>query len=79
MMRDKDNQLLQELVEQQSVLIDTMPIQMWFLSGERTPGFDTILKVRGVLGLKLHAEAIPVAGAKSQDAASVAGEKACRP
>jgi probable addiction module antidote protein len=26
------------------------------LSGERTPGFDTILKVVGALGLKLHAE-----------------------
>jgi probable addiction module antidote protein len=30
------------------------------LSGERTPGFDTILKVVGALGLKLHAEAIHV-------------------
>jgi probable addiction module antidote protein len=28
------------------------------LSGERIPGFDTILKVLGALGLKLHAEAI---------------------
>lgn len=28
------------------------------LSGERTPGFDTILKVIGALGIKLHAEAI---------------------
>jgi len=28
------------------------------LSGERTPGFDTILKVIGVLGLRLHAEAV---------------------
>ena len=27
------------------------------LSGERTPAFDTILKVVGALGLKLHAEA----------------------
>ena len=27
------------------------------LSGERTPGFDTILKVVDALGLKLHAEA----------------------
>lgn len=26
------------------------------LSGERTPGFDTILKVIQALGLKLHAE-----------------------
>ena len=28
------------------------------LSGDRTPGFDTILKVMGALGLKLHAEAV---------------------
>jgi probable addiction module antidote protein len=28
------------------------------LSGERTPGFDTILKVVDALGLKLHAEAM---------------------
>ena len=27
------------------------------LSGERKPAFDTILKVIGALGLKLHAEA----------------------
>ncbi len=27
------------------------------LSGERTPGFDTILKVTRALGLELHAEA----------------------
>ncbi|MBN1974010.1 MAG: putative addiction module antidote protein [Sedimentisphaerales bacterium] len=27
------------------------------LSGDRTPGFDTILKVISALGLKLHAEA----------------------
>jgi probable addiction module antidote protein len=27
------------------------------LSGERSPGFDTILKVLHALGLKLHAEA----------------------
>ena len=27
------------------------------LSGERTPGFDTILKVVDALGMKLHAEA----------------------
>lgn len=30
------------------------------LFGERTPGFDTILKVVGALGLKLHAEAVQV-------------------
>jgi probable addiction module antidote protein len=28
------------------------------LSGERSPGFDTILKVIQALGLKLHAEAV---------------------
>jgi probable addiction module antidote protein len=28
------------------------------LSGERSPGFDTILKVIGALGLSLHAEVI---------------------
>jgi len=28
------------------------------LSGERTPNFDTILKVVGALGLKLHAEPV---------------------
>ena len=28
------------------------------LSGDRAPGFDTILKVIGALGLKLHAEAV---------------------
>jgi probable addiction module antidote protein len=27
------------------------------LSGERSPGFDTVLKVMGALGLKLRAEA----------------------
>jgi probable addiction module antidote protein len=31
------------------------------LSGERTPGFDTILKVIKALGLKLHAEATTLA------------------
>jgi probable addiction module antidote protein len=29
------------------------------LSGDRTPGFDTILKVVDALGLELHAEAKP--------------------
>ena len=28
------------------------------LSGERTPDFDTVLKVIGALGLRLHAEAV---------------------
>jgi probable addiction module antidote protein len=31
------------------------------LSGERSPNFETILKVVGALGIKLHAEAVPVA------------------
>ena len=30
------------------------------LSGDRTPSFDTILKVVNALGLKLHAEAVGV-------------------
>ena len=29
------------------------------LSGERSPDFNTILKVMGALGLKLHAEPVP--------------------
>ena len=28
------------------------------LSGDRAPGLDTVLKVMGALGLKLHAEAV---------------------
>ena len=32
------------------------------LSGERTPSFDTILKVINALGLKLHAEAAEISG-----------------
>lgn len=40
------------------------------LSGERSPAFDTILKVIGALGLKLHAEAIEV---KNNTAQRVAG------
>ncbi|MFO7554017.1 MAG: putative addiction module antidote protein [Desulfobacterales bacterium] len=36
------------------------------LSGERTPGFDTILKVIGALGIKLHAEAATVDSSKAQ-------------
>jgi probable addiction module antidote protein len=30
------------------------------LSGERSPAFETILKVMGALGIKLHAEAVQV-------------------
>ena len=36
------------------------------LSGERSPGFDTILKVIRALGLKLHAEADVVADSTAQ-------------
>ncbi len=41
------------------------------LSGERIPGFDTILKVTKALGLQFHAEAIPMA---QQGAAADAGK-----
>ncbi len=36
------------------------------LSGERNPGFDTILKVIGALGLKLHVEAVHATGSPAQ-------------
>ena len=36
------------------------------LSGERSPNFDTILKVVAALGLKLHAEAVPMANKVAQ-------------
>lgn len=39
------------------------------LSGERSPGFDTILKVIGALGLKLHAEAFQVNSRTTQHVA----------
>jgi probable addiction module antidote protein len=39
------------------------------LSGERTPKFDTILKVISALGLKLHAEAVHVDNSKAQNVA----------
>lgn len=38
------------------------------LSGERTPGFDTILKVMAALGLKLHAEAVDIPNHPQQGA-----------
>jgi probable addiction module antidote protein len=38
------------------------------LSGERSPGFDTILKVIRALGLRLHAEATLVASSTSNKA-----------
>jgi len=40
------------------------------LSGERSPSFETILKVIAALGLKLHAEAVPSAGSIAQQDAS---------
>jgi probable addiction module antidote protein len=40
------------------------------LSGDRSPSFDTILKVLSALDLKLHAEAIRVAGSVTQQATS---------
>lgn len=40
------------------------------LSGERAPGFDTILKVMTALGLKLHAEAVPIPSHAQQDASA---------
>lgn len=40
------------------------------LSGERTPGFDTILKVVAALGLRLHAEAVHVPNHGAQGAPS---------
>jgi len=36
------------------------------LSGERSPAFETILKVMGALGLKLHAEAVHVNSSTAQ-------------
>ena len=36
------------------------------LSGERKPGFDTILKVIGVLGIRLHAEAVHINNSAAQ-------------
>ena len=36
------------------------------LSGERTPTFDTVLKVVGALGLKLRAEASPAVQRQSE-------------
>jgi len=42
------------------------------LSGERSPGFDTILKVIGALGLQLHAEAVHVSNSTAQGTPAVA-------
>jgi probable addiction module antidote protein len=47
------------------------------LSGERSPSFDTILKVVSALGLKLHAEAIQTAYSATPRTAS-AGARASR-
>jgi probable addiction module antidote protein len=46
------------------------------LSGERAPGFDTILKVVTALGLRLHAEAVDTsdqANASNKNAESAGG------
>ena len=40
------------------------------LSGERTPGFDTIIKVMSALGLKLHAETVPIPDHAQQGAST---------
>lgn len=40
------------------------------LSGERSPSFDTILKVVSALGLKLHAEAIAACSVTQQTASA---------
>jgi len=40
------------------------------LSGDRSPGFDTILKVVAALGLKLHAEAAQVPSHSARQGAS---------
>jgi probable addiction module antidote protein len=36
------------------------------LSGERSPNFDTILKVLAALGMKLHAEVAPMSNEVAQ-------------
>lgn len=41
------------------------------LSGERSPGFDIILKIIGALGLKLHAEAVLPTGSIAQQGAAL--------
>jgi len=41
------------------------------LSGERNPGFDTILKVIGALGLKLHAGTVPMRDSPVRQGGSV--------
>jgi probable addiction module antidote protein len=43
------------------------------LSGERSPSFDTILKVVSALGLKLHAGAIQATCSESPKVASAGG------
>ena len=43
------------------------------LSGERNPGFDTILRVTRALGLKLHAEAVADETTAQQGAAHNSG------
>ena len=43
------------------------------LSGERTPGFDTILKVIDALGLRLHAEAVQQLQPRHEEAVTEPG------
>jgi len=45
------------------------------LSGERSPGFDTILKVMRALGLKLHAEAVQANTSTAQQAGALGGSR----
>lgn len=40
------------------------------LSGDRSPGFDTILKVMSALGLKLHAKAVMATGSMTRQSAT---------
>jgi probable addiction module antidote protein len=45
------------------------------LSGERSPGFDTILKVIGALGLKLHTAAVLRGGMTRTTSVRVPGNR----
>ena len=47
------------------------------LSGERNPGFDTILKVVKALGMKLHAEAVLVASSTAQQGTPADARTSC--
>lgn len=47
------------------------------LSGECSPGFDTVLKVVGALGLKLHAEAVAIESHAQQVASADRPLRSC--